>query len=208
MAKKRPTPQAQTTRPKAKSASAAVKSSAKPAVKSRRPLPSNGKSASHNGKSTSANGKSAATNGKLTTAAPAAAPALAAAKNGDFAEYRELLLLLRARVRGDVEQMTTEALDRNGEGGESKSPTHLAELGTETYEQDFALRRVENEQELLDEIDEALSRIAKGVYGQCVSCMESGLTPGKSMIPKARLRVIPYARNCVECERKRERSWR
>jgi RNA polymerase-binding transcription factor DksA len=26
------------------------------------------------------------------------------------------------------------------------------------------------------------------------------------VIPKARLRVIPYARNCVECERKRELS--
>lgn len=142
--------------------------------------------------------------------APAPAPAvkppeLSPKKNGELQEYRELLLSLRARVRGDVEQMTTEALDRNGEGTESKSPTHLAELGTETYEQDFALRRVENERELLNEIDEALARINKGTFGLCLSCLESGASPSKAMIPRARLKVIPYARNCVECERKRER---
>ncbi|MDZ4688755.1 MAG: TraR/DksA family transcriptional regulator [Planctomycetaceae bacterium] len=127
-------------------------------------------------------------------------------KTTDLDEFKQLLVSLRARVRGDVEQMTTEALDRNGDGGESKSPTHLAELGTENYEQDFALRRVENEQELLDEIGEALRRIDKGGFGQCEICLAAGLSPAKAAIPKARLKVIPYARNCVECERKRERT--
>jgi DnaK suppressor protein len=128
-------------------------------------------------------------------------------KTTDLDEFRQLLVSLRARVRGDVEQMTTEALDRNGDGGESKSPTHLAELGTENYEQDFALRRVENEQELLDEIGEALGRIDKGSFGQCEACLAAGASPAKAAIPKARLKVIPYARNCVACERKRERTW-
>jgi DnaK suppressor protein len=129
-------------------------------------------------------------------------------KNIELQEFQRLLKALRSRVRGDVEQMTHEALDRNGDGSESKSPTHLAELGTETYEQDFALRRVENEQELLEEIDEALHRIDRGTYGLCAACLEAGHTPAKSVIPKARLKVIPYARNCVECERKRERMYR
>lgn len=128
-------------------------------------------------------------------------------KSTDLDEFKQLLVSLRARVRGDVEQMTSEALDRNGDGGESKSPTHLAELGTENYEQDFALRRVENEQELLDEIEAALGRIGMGQYGQCESCLSAGVSPAKAAIPKARLKVIPYARNCVECERKRERTW-
>lgn len=129
-------------------------------------------------------------------------------QNVDIEEFRDLLLTWRARVRGDVEQMTTEALERNGDGSESKSPTHLAELGTETYEQDFALRRVENERELLDEIDAALSRIANGTYGLCIACLEAGVSPAKAQIPKARLRAIPYARNCIECERKREKASR
>lgn len=127
-------------------------------------------------------------------------------KAQELEEFKQLLLTLRARVRGDVLQMTHEALDMDAH--DSKSPTHLAELGTENYEQDFALRRVENEQELLDEIDAALDRIDLGTYGQCESCLEAGVSAAKSLIPKARLKVIPYARNCVTCERKREESWR
>jgi DnaK suppressor protein len=129
-------------------------------------------------------------------------------KKADFEEFRKDLTHLRARVRGDVIQMTDEALDRYGEGSESKSPTHLAELGTENYEQDFALRRVENEQELLEEIDEALKRIELGTYGLCETCIAAGLPATKSSIPKTRLKIIPFARNCIECERKRERLGR
>lgn len=127
-------------------------------------------------------------------------------KAPELEEFRRLLNSLRARVRGDVVQLTNEALDMDG--GDSKSPTHLAELGTENYEQDFALRRMENEQDLLEEIDAALERIDAGTFGQCESCVSAGVSTAKSQIPKARLKVIPYARNCVECERKREGSWR
>ena len=76
-------------------------------------------------------------------------------KKTELDEFRNLLQTLRARVRGDVLHLTADALDRNENGSESKSPTHLAELGTETYEQEFTLRRVENEQEVLEEIEEA-----------------------------------------------------
>lgn len=48
------------------------------------------------------------------------------------------------------------------------------------------------------EIDEALSRIAKGTYGKCQSC-------GK-MIDTDRLAVKPTAQLCVSCERKRTPS--
>jgi DnaK suppressor protein len=127
-------------------------------------------------------------------------------KKAELEEFKRLLLVLRSRIRGDVRHLTNDALDRNENGSESKSPTHLAELGTETYEQDFALRRVENEQGVLDEIEEALQRIDNESYGICAGCQEAGRTMAKSIIPKARLRVIPYARNCVECERKREEN--
>src|SRR5882757_3739394 len=114
-------------------------------------------------------------------------------KKTELEEFKRLLLVIRARMRGDVKQMTDEALDRNENGSESKSPTHLAELGTETYEQDFALRRVENEQEVLEEIEEAFERLKDETFGVCAGCTASGRAPAKSMIPKSRLREIPYA---------------
>lgn len=125
-------------------------------------------------------------------------------KKSDFDEFKRLLTTLRSRIRGDVEHLKDGALDRGEGGTESKSPTHIAELGTETYEQDFALRRVENEQEVLEEISAALHRIEDGTFGLCAGCLEEGKSPARAAIPKARLKVIPYARNCVECERKRE----
>jgi DnaK suppressor protein len=126
-------------------------------------------------------------------------------KKTEMAEFKDLLSNLQARLRGDVQQLTTEALgtDREDGGTESKSPTHMAELGSETFEQDFALSLVVNQQETLAEIKVALEKIKDGTYGLCELCLKEGKTAAHSLIKKERLKAIPYARNCVECERKR-----
>jgi DnaK suppressor protein len=125
-------------------------------------------------------------------------------KKTELTEFRSALIGLASRIRGDVQQLTREALDRNDGGGDSKSPTHIAELGTQTFEQDFSLRVAESDQDVLSEIEAAIKRIDAGTFGACIACLEEGKTPAKSLIPKARLKAIPYAKNCVECERKRE----
>jgi DnaK suppressor protein len=107
-------------------------------------------------------------------------------------------------VGGEFYELTGAAVDRTSGGGESKSPTHIAELGTTNYEQDFSLRVVESDQEVLAEIAAALKRLNDGTFGACEACLAEGKPPSKSMIPKRRLQAIPYARNCVACERKRE----
>lgn len=125
-------------------------------------------------------------------------------KKTELKEFRTILLALQARLRGDVAQLTDEALDQGEAGGDSKSPTHIAELGTQNYEQDFSLRIAESDQELLEEITAALKRIEDETFGLCEACVQEGKSPSKSLIPKTRLRAIPYARNCIACERKRE----
>ena len=72
------------------------------------------------------------------------------------------------------------------------------------YEQEVSLRVVESDQDILNEIDAALKRIDEGTFGACEGCLEEGKSPSKAPILKTRLRAIPYARNCVACERKRE----
>ncbi len=118
-------------------------------------------------------------------------------KPKDIEQFKALLLELRARLRGDVKHLSDGALD---EGHESKSPTHMAELGTDAYERDFALSLMENDQETLAEITAALQRIEAGTYGQCEQCLANGVPPGRAAIPKTRLKAIPYARNCVSCQ--------
>lgn len=125
-------------------------------------------------------------------------------KQKDTEQFRELLLSLQARLRGDVQTLTTSALDSSAD---SKSPTHMAELGTETYEQDFSLRVVESEQEVLKEIRVALKKIENGTYGICEGCSDQGRPPSKCWIPKTRLKVIPHARFCVSCAESLEKQF-
>lgn len=114
-------------------------------------------------------------------------------KKADMQAYKEKLLALRARLRGDVNAMADVALhDSNGTG----MPIHMAELGSENYEQEFTLSLMEAEEGTLEAIDEAIDRVDKGVYGRCVEC--------DSIIPRARLNAIPYAALCVRCAEKQE----
>jgi DnaK suppressor protein len=113
---------------------------------------------------------------------------------------------MQSRIRGDVEQLRDGALNGGDGRNETKSPTHIAELGTENYEQDFSLRVAESDQEVLEEITAALARIEEGTFGLCEECLRAGKPASKAAIKKARLRAIPHARNCIECERKREET--
>ena len=115
--------------------------------------------------------------------------------------YKDRLLLLRARLRGDVSQMADAALKKSrlDRGSEASSmPIHMADLGSDNFEQEFTLSLMENEEETLDLIEMALERIEDGAYGQCDEC---GLK-----IPKTRLNALPYAPLCVKCAGQLERG--
>lgn len=121
----------------------------------------------------------------------------------DLKRFQQLLIDFGARIREDYQHLTHEALDAHAD---SRSPTHLAELGTDAYEQEFSLRFAETDQHVLEEIEAALERIRDGSFGMCEGCVAAGRPPSKSRIPKTRLREIPYARNCVSCELEREKQ--
>lgn len=114
-------------------------------------------------------------------------------KKADLQTYRERLLQLRARLRGDVNGMADVALhEANG----NAMPIHMAELGSENYEQEFTLSLMESDEGAIASIDEALARIESGAYGKCVEC--------DGAIPKTRLNAIPHAAMCVRCAEQQE----
>lgn len=45
---------------------------------------------------------------------------------------------------------------------------------------------------------EALDRIKDGTYGQCECC--------NKWIRKTRLKAMPHARNCIDCQRDKEKD--
>ncbi len=115
-------------------------------------------------------------------------------KKTEMKPFKEMLLSLRARMRGNVSTLADAALAKsggNGGGGGSSIPSHIADMGSDTYEQDNTLRLMNNEGEGLDQIEAALERIEEGHYGSCVEC--------SGRIPKMRLKAIPYTPYCVKC---------
>jgi DnaK suppressor protein len=122
-----------------------------------------------------------------------------ALKPQDLASFREMLQDLRARLRGDLDQMTDEALRRgqpDSSGNLSNVPLHMADVGTENYDQEFTLSLIENDQDTLGQIHDALGRVEAGTFGRCEECGE--------MIAKPRLQALPYTRHCIECARAQE----
>ncbi len=107
--------------------------------------------------------------------------------------YRAILLGLRMRLRGDVNTLADAALLSGGKGGSASStvPSHMADLGSDTFEQDNTLLLMHNEEETLSQIESAIERIEMGTYGFCIECT--------GRIPKARLNALPYTPFCVKC---------
>lgn len=120
-------------------------------------------------------------------------------KKAEMKPFKELLLALRARLRGDVNAMADHALKKTrseASGDLSSMPIHMADVGSDNYEQEFTLSLMESEEDMLEQIEAALERIEEGDYGSCVEC--------DRVIPKTRLKAIPYTSYCVKCASKLE----
>ena len=118
-------------------------------------------------------------------------------KKLEMREFKRTLLDLRSRLAGDVAGMADAALKKTrseSAGDLSSMPIHMADLGTDNFEQEFTLSLMANEEVALGEIESALERIEEGTYGACLEC--------GGIIPKTRLQAIPYTPHCVKCASK------
>ncbi len=121
-------------------------------------------------------------------------------KKAEAKAYKLQLVALRARLRGDVNQMADGALKKNrmeASGDLSSMPIHMADIGTDNFEQEFTLSLMETEEGTLEAIESSLERIEEGTYGQCEEC--------GAVISKARLNAIPYTPYCIRCAQQMER---
>jgi len=114
-------------------------------------------------------------------------------KPAEIEHFRQLLLEKRAELIGDVSLIESEALKKSrldAAGDLSSMPIHMADIGTDNFEQEFALGLMSSERKILLEIEAALQRIRDGRYGVCEGT-------GKP-IGKKRLEAIPWARYSME----------
>ena len=127
---------------------------------------------------------------------------------------RALLLKHLSVLKGDVGSMRDEALRASEQ---DSSVDHLADQGTDNYDQGFLLGLIENEEETIQLIEAALERTGGGgdyPFGACIRCAEE--TPNEKpkprkgkfepWIPKERLEYIPWAQYCVAHQEEMEQG--
>jgi RNA polymerase-binding transcription factor DksA len=118
-------------------------------------------------------------------------------RNLETSEFRTLLEQERARLADAVEFLHGENVgsqeDDLGEisGG---ADDHLGDAAGAAYDRELDQGLEEGAQQTLEEVDAALARIAAGTYGVCEGC-------GKP-IPDDRLRALPWARLCIDDQRR------
>jgi len=120
-------------------------------------------------------------------------------KAAELREFRMILEAMRSRLRGDVETMADAALRRSqaqASGNLSSMPIHMADLGSDAFEQEFTLSLMANEEDTLELVDQALGRIRTRKFGICEDC--------GGPIARKRLEAIPFAAVCIRCAEKRE----
>ena len=110
----------------------------------------------------------------------------------DEAHMRDLLIgeradaqALTARLRQGIDDVSA------AREGDNSDDEHDPEGTTLAFERSQAATLLEQTQDRLGEIDEALDRLAAGTFGICVECGEP--------IAVARLEARPYAAKCVRC---------
>jgi RNA polymerase-binding transcription factor DksA len=112
-------------------------------------------------------------------------------------KYYKLLIDLRMHVSDEISLHTADTLKHNArdDSGNTSSP---ADSGTDSFDRDFALSLVSNEQDALNEIEEAILRIRDGSYGVCEITDKA--------IPAVRLSAVPFTRYSIEGQAEHERD--
>ena len=126
---------------------------------------------------------------KKETKTVAKKPAVEAIEDTDF--YKEKLEQMREDLLKTVKKKKEEAIPEAEVGDEG-------DVAMRSLARDLVFEQTDNEHRLLDEVEAALRRIEKGVYGICEGNGER--------ITVARLKAIPYARYCIKCQSRFERQ--
>jgi len=108
-------------------------------------------------------------------------------------EIKQRLLEMKKQILDEI----TETLKKEAETGKTDIGDIFDLAGTER-DRELGLLLSDREREKLLAIEEALARMEEGTYGICEEC--------EKKIRLERLKVLPFARYCVECQSRMEKE--
>jgi len=112
--------------------------------------------------------------------------------------YSELKRILEERRREIMDQVQGKIRDVRSEGSNNPNQGVLdaAESSENDIQDDIEFALIQMKSETLNKIEEALHRLDEGTFGYCFECGEE--------ISERRLRALPFAVRCKDCEEARE----
>ena len=116
-----------------------------------------------------------------------------AAKTSRYTELKKMLEDRRRELMNDVQGKIRDA---RAEGGKEREVLDQGESSEVDIQDDIEFALIQMKSETLNKIDAALRRLDEGTYGGCLECGEE--------ISEARLRALPFAMRCKDCEEARE----
>src|SRR5687767_15954561 len=115
-----------------------------------------------------------------------------AAKN----RYNELKKMLEERRRELLSEVQGRMRDVRSEGNKDREVLDQGESSEADIQEDIEFALIQMKAETLTKINDALHRLEEGTYGYCADC--------GGEISDKRLRALPFAVRCKDCEEGRE----
>jgi DnaK suppressor protein len=110
--------------------------------------------------------------------------------------YNELRSMLENRRRELKEAVKGKMRDVRTDSGKEREVLDQGESSEIDIQEDIEFALIQMKSETLNKIDAALRRLEEGTYGDCFECGDE--------ISEARLRALPFAVRCKDCEEARE----
>ena len=112
-----------------------------------------------------------------------------------YAELKHILEERRREILSEVQEKMRD-VRAVGAAGDGQGVLDAAETSEADIQDDIEFALIQMKSETLHKIEEALARHTEGTYGYCFECGDE--------ISERRLRALPFAVRCKDCEEARE----
>lgn len=115
-----------------------------------------------------------------------------------YSELKQMLDERRREIHAEVQGKMRGVREEGTWGGKLNEVLDAVESAEADIQEDIEFALVQMKSETLNKISDALVRLEQGEYGYCYDCGEE--------IAEKRLRALPFAVRCKECEEARENA--
>jgi DnaK suppressor protein len=113
-----------------------------------------------------------------------------------YSELKQMLLERRREIQAEVQGKMRDVRSEGTWGGKQNDVLDAVESAEADIQEDIEFALVQMKSETLNKINDALMRLEQGDYGNCFDCGDE--------IAEKRLRALPFAVRCKDCEEARE----